>query len=144
MTKTDGSPWAQQWIEEGPWAYTFHGGGWMLADNERGERASVRFQPSEQGRLVPVELRVDSPALDSNTLRRLPLSIMETLANTVWRGELRDMLATAPAGDLHDRTIMPPQFTGIPTRRRVARLKVPDGAKPDSFYQQVAEIYGHL
>ncbi len=95
MTKTDGSPWAQQWIEEGPWAYTFHGGGWMLADNERGERASVRFQPSEQGRLVPVELRVDSPALDSNTLRRLPLSIMETLANTVWRGELRDMLATA-------------------------------------------------
>jgi hypothetical protein len=144
-----GSPWSQQWMEQGPWVYTFHGGGWMLAENQRGERVTVRFQLSERGRLEPVELRLDGPVLDSSTLRRLPLTIMETFANTVWRGELRDMLDVQPVGDLHDRSIMPPQF-GEPGSirrsivRKTARLKVPDGPKPDSFYQQVAKVYGHL
>jgi hypothetical protein len=149
MTKTDGSPWAQDWVEAGPWVYTYHGGGWMLADNERGDRVTVRFQLSERGRLEPVELRLDGPVLDSNTLRRLPLTVMETFANTVWRGEIQDILDKAPAGDLHDRTVMPPQFSepGSIRRsiaRRTARLKIPDGAKPDSFYQQVAKTYSHL
>jgi hypothetical protein len=149
MTKTDGSPWVQQWVEVGPWVYTFHGGGWMLADNERGDRVSVRFQLSERGRLEPAELRLDGPVLDSNTLRRLPLTVMETFANTVWRDEIRDMLDKAPAGDLHDRSVMPPQM-GEPGSirrsilRKTARLKIPDGTKPDSFYQQVAKIYSHL
>jgi hypothetical protein len=149
MTKTDGSPWSQQWVEAGPWVYTFHGGGWMLADNERGERVSVRFKPSGQGRLDPVELRVDGPLLDSNALRRLPLAFMETFANTVWRGELQDLLDIAPEGDLHDRNYMPPQFSEPGSIRRsivrkTARLKIPAGTKPDSFYRQVAKTYSHL
>jgi hypothetical protein len=149
MTKTDGSPWSQDWVEAGPWVYTYHGGGWMLADNGRGERISVRFKPSGQGRLDPVELRVDGPLLDSNTLRRLPLAFMETFANTVWRTDLQDMLDVAPEGDLHDRNYMPPQFSEPGSIRRsivrkTARLKIPDGAKPDSFYRQVAKTYSHL
>ena len=149
MTKTDGTPWSHQWVEAGPWIYTFHGGGWMLADNGRGERVSVRFRPSVQGRLDPVELRLDGPLLDSNTLRRLPLAFMETFANTVWRGEITDLLDKAPEGDLHDRSYMPPQFSEPHSIRRnlarkTARLKIPDGAKPDSFYQQVAKTYSHL
>jgi hypothetical protein len=149
MTRTDGSPWAQDWVEAGPWVYTYQGGGWVLADNERGDRVSVRFQPTERGRLEPVELRLDGPVLDSNTLRRLPLTIMETWANTMWRSELQDMLDVAPEGDLHDRNYMPPQFSEPGTIRRsivrkTARLKIPDGAKPDRFYQQVAETYSHL
>ena len=149
MTKTDGSPWAQDWVEAGPWVYTYHGGGWVLADNERGDRVTVRFQLSERGRLEPVELRLDGPVLDSNTLRRLPLTVMETFANTVWRGELQDMLDIAPEGDLHDRNYMPRQFSEPGSIRRsivrkTARLKTPDGAKPDSFYEQVAKIYSHL
>jgi hypothetical protein len=149
MTKTDGSPWSQDWVEAGPWVYTYHGGGWMLADNGRGERISVRFKPSGQGRLDPVELRVDGPLLDSNTLRRLPLAFMETFANTVWRTDLQDMLDVAPEGDLHDRNYMPPQFSEPGSIRRsivrkTARLKIPVGAKPDSFYQQVAKTYSRL
>jgi hypothetical protein len=149
MTKTDGSPWSQQWVEAGPWVYTFHGGGWILADNGRGERASVRFQPTERGRLEPVELRLDGPVLDSNTLRRLPLTVMETFANTVWHGELQDMLDIAPEGDLHDRNYVPPQFSEPGSIRRsivrkTARLKIPAGAKPDTFYQQVAKTYSQL
>jgi hypothetical protein len=121
----------------------------MLADNGRGERISVRFKPSGQGRLDPVELRVDGPLLDSNTLRRLPLAFMETFANTVWRTDLQDMLDVAPEGDLHDRNYMPPQFSEPGSIRRsivrkTARLKIPDGAKPDSFYRQVAKTYSHL
>jgi hypothetical protein len=149
MTRTDGSPWSQDWVEAGPWVYTYHGGGWVLADNERGERVTARFQATERGRLEPVELRLDGPVLDSSTLRRLPLTVMETFANTVWRGELEDMLDIAPEGDLHDRNYMPPQFSEPGSIRRsivrkTARLKIPDGAKPDNFYQQVAKIYGHL
>jgi hypothetical protein len=149
MTEPEGSPWSKELVEAGPWAFTFHGGGWMLADNERGDRVTVRFQLSERGRLEPVELRLDGPVLNSNTLRRLPLTVMETFANTVWHGEMRDMLDVQPAGDLHDRNVMPPQFSEPHSIRRsitrkTARLKIPDGAKPDSFYQQVAKIYSQL
>jgi hypothetical protein len=149
MTKTDGSRWSQQWVEAGPWVYTYHGGGWMLADNARGERISVRFQPTDRGRLEPVELRLDGPVLNSNTLRRLPLTIMETFANTMWHGEMLDLLDKEPAGDLHDRKVMPPQFSEPGSIRRsivrkTARLKIPVGAKPDSFYHQVAKTYSHL
>jgi hypothetical protein len=149
MTRTDGSPWSQQWIEAGPWVFTHHAGGWIVADSEHGERLSVRFQPSGQGRLVPVELRVDGPALDSSKLRRLPLTGAEALANSVWQGEITAMLEWAPAGDLHDRGVMPPQI-GEPGQirrlvvRKTARLKIPPGAKPDSFYSQVAKVYGQL
>jgi hypothetical protein len=150
MTKTDSSPWAHQWVEEGLWTYTYHGGGWMLADNERGERITVRFVLCDQDHLDPVELRLDSAShIDTTMLRRLPLTVMETLANTIWRGELRDMLDKVPAGDLHDRAVIPPQFTGGSIRRnaarlKVAQLKIPDGTKPDSFYEQVAKTYSHL
>jgi hypothetical protein len=149
MTKTDGSPWSHEWAEAGPWAFTYHAGGWMLADNERGERVSVRFRPSGQGRLDPVELRLDGPMLDSNTLRRLPLAIMETFANTMWRSGIADLLDKVPEGDLHDRSYMPPQFSEPHAIRRnlvrkTARLKIPAGPKPDTFYQQVAKTYSHL
>jgi hypothetical protein len=148
MTRTDSSPWAQEWVEAGPWVYTYHGGGWVLADNVQGDRVTVRFQLSERGRLEPVELRLDGSVLDSNTLRRLPLTVMETFANTVWRSEIEDMIGKAPVGDLHDRSVMPPQGPpGLIRRsivRKTARLKIPAGAKPDSFYQQVAKTYSHL
>jgi hypothetical protein len=76
----------------GPWAYRPVQGGWMLADAEHGERFAVRFAPDEQGRLEPVELRLDSgTSIDSTMLRRLPLMVMRTLANSLI--EIREQLA---------------------------------------------------
>jgi hypothetical protein len=150
----------REWEEvAGPWVYRVIQGGWMIADSERAERFAVRFAPDEQGRVEPVELRLDSRTpIDSTMLRRLPLTIMQTLANTLI--EHREQLAAGRgpsnvpidgvADDPLDRIAYPfagPMISGRAaqsTRRRAARLKVPDGAKGDGFYQQVAMVYSTL
>jgi len=128
----------------------------MIADAEHGERFAMRFAPDEQGRLEPVELRLDSGTpIDTTLLRRLPLAHMRTFANTFL--DVRDQLAdqhgpmNVPVGgrptDPLDRTAYPQAMQpGHPHAKQHVRrrLKVPAGAKGDGFYRQVATVYSAL
>ena len=140
----------------GPWVYKPVQGGWMLADAAHGERFAVRFAPDDQGRLEPVELRLDSGTpIDTSLLRRLPLAHMRVFANAVidYREQLANQQGpmnvptSGRATDPLDRTAYPQAMQpGHPHPKQNVRkrLKVPAGAKGDGFYRQIASVYSAL
>jgi len=92
----------------------------------------------EGGRLRVDALFVASPTLDSGMLRSISIPAFEAWANTpVGReamGRVFSRTGAERAADLRPGSV----------GRKRARLKVPPGAKPDSFYAKVAEVYREL
>lgn len=127
-------------VQEGGWAYQVAGGGWMLADNEHADRLEVRFAQNDAGRWEPVELRLDAGRpLDSTMLRRLPVTAMETLANSLWREQLASRLHERPPDPGWRPASLPMGKLWQPEGR--TKLKPRPGPKPDWFYKRVAVAY---
>jgi hypothetical protein len=90
------------------------------------------------GRLRVDAVRVASPTLDSGMLRAISIPAFEAWANSPTgreaMGRVFSRTAAERAADLRPGSV----------GRKRARLKIPPGAKPDSFYKRVAEVYREL
>jgi hypothetical protein len=123
------------------WTFQVGGGGWLLASNAQTDRVQVRFAKNEAGRWEPVELRMDAERpIDSTMLRRVPLAIMESVANGIAREHLQERLHKGDPGQWWRPPSLQPGQLWKPERR--LRAKVPPGSrKSDAFYQRVAASY---
>ncbi|SRR6266540_663714 len=111
--------------------------------------AAVHFTRDDRGRWRADGLWVAAPALDSDMLRRLSIPAYEAAANTpaaVARLEqsAQDLDERFERTRKRTRTWLDGQMLKASGRRPSARLKVPPGAKPDSFYAKVAAVYRQL
>lgn len=122
-------------------------GGWVTFSTRRFPvPISVRFAVAATGRLVPVELRLShDEGITVGLLRKLPLGRLEAMANTGGTAEtIRRALSGQGATDKgYVREVRP--RTGTPAWPVDARLDVPSARPyPDSFYEQVSNVYIQL
>jgi hypothetical protein len=102
-------------------------------DLDLAEPLYVFFSRDERGRWRMNGLYFEGP-LDSDLLRALSVPALEARANGP---DLRPALERAEPELVR-------AAPGTRPSRTSARLKVPAGAKPDSFYRRVAEVYRRL
>lgn len=128
------------------WAPPAHpvGPGWMAFLDDPG-RPVVHFTRDHRGRWRVDAIYVAAATLDSDTLRRLSIPSFEARANDPTGRALLEQWASL-AGERPPELWSGAGVVSAPAavRRRSARLKVPDGAKPDSFYRKIADVYRRL